>query len=262
MGFVTDGEGNGRLPDITAVISNVGIDHREYDSGDSENRLVIVWEPEGDVFSTQTEILSTYNIIKVEPDKSVIRVGGSENGFDLEIKGHTIMEGTLGYKAAVWMNKMEELGVKIPSDSGDLRELIGVKAVLNQMTYNEVKGRDAIDREKPFWMPIKILSTPTKEGTIKENVVDAEFAEAEDGISVTPERSLHDAVLVVAPKMSEKELVEWFTKSVYAGKEGSVVPLYVVIGELQGEKLLNVQNGIYVRLGIKSGDSEVLTPNI
>ena len=260
MGFTTDGEGNGRLPDITAVITNVGIDYREYDSGDNENRLVVVWEPEGDVFSTQTEILSTYNILKVKPNKSAIRVGGSENGFDLEILGHIIIEGKLGYKASVWMDKLEELGVKVPSDSGNLQELIGVKAVLRQLTYNEVKGGEAGDREKPFWMPIEIL--PTTEKPPEDVVQDAEFTVVKDDLSAVPERSLHDAVNLVAPGMAEKELVEWYMKSVYARKDASVVPFYVVIEELLGEKLLKVQNGIYMRLGTQPNDSEVLTPNI
>ena len=245
MGFTSDDDsGDGRLPDITAVITNIGIDYREYDNGNDEHRLVVTWEPDGDVFGTQTATLSTYSILKIVPEASVIHVGGEENGFDLEILGHVIEEGKLGYKAAVWMKKLEELGVKIPSESGNLHELIGVKAVLHQMTFNETKGREKLEREKPFWMPIEIVSTSKG---IHAGVSETKADEVEDDLSETLELSLHDAVLEEASGKAEKELIEWFLNSVYSGEDKSVVPLFVVISGLVNDGVLKVQNGIYVR---------------
>ena len=246
MGFTSDeSSGNdGRLPDITAVITDIGIDYREYDNGNDEHRLVVIWEPDGDVFSTQTETLSTYNILKIKPEASVIHVGSEENGFDLDILGHVIEEGKLGYKAAVWMKKLEELGIKTPSDSGDLHELIGVKAVLHQMTFNEAKGREKLEREKPFWMPIEIISVSKG---IRAGVSETKVNGVEDDLSETSERSLHDAVLEEASGKAEKELVEWYTNSVYIGEDKSIVPLFKAIGELVNEGALKLQNGIYVR---------------
>ena len=244
MGFTSDEDENrgDGLPDITAVIIDIGIDYREYDNGNDENRLVVIWEPEGDVFGIQTVTLSTYNLLTVEPDPKDIWVGGEENGFNIEILGYIIKEGKLGYKAAVWMKALEALGIKIPSDSGNLHELIGIKAVLRQMTFSEAKGNEKREREKPFWMPIEIVSTPNV--SVPTNVVDADSE-----LVTTPEKSLHDAVLAVAPEKTEKELIDWFTTSVYLGEDISVVPLFMEIGNLTSEGLLKSVNGVYIRIG-------------
>jgi len=241
MGFTSDEDENrgDGLPDITAVMTDIGIDYREYDNGNDENRLVVIWEPEGDVFGTQTVTLSTYNLLTVEPNAKDIRVGGEENGFNIEIIGHVIKEGKLGYKAAIWMNALEALGVKIPSDSGDLHELIGIKAVLRQMTFSEAKGNEKREREKPFWMPIEIVPVAEPQPSIGGSGAKSEI--------MPSERSLRDAVLEVAPGMSEKELIEWYGSSEYQGLDESVVPLFVAVSEIMKEGLQKVENGIYVK---------------
>jgi len=243
MGFTSDEDENrgDGLPDITAVMTDIGIDYREYDNGNDENRLVVIWEPEGEVFGTQTVTLSTYNLLTVTPDAKDIWVGGEENGFNIEIIGHIIKEGKLGYKAAIWMKALEALGVKIPSDSGDLHELIGIKAVLRQMTFSEAKGNEKREREKPFWMPIEIVPTPEKAKGVDDLGEDVVEAEKKSDIS------LHDAVIWKAPGMSEKELVEWYTSSDYLGSDGSVVPLFVEISGVMKDGLLKVENGVYVK---------------
>ena len=245
MGFGTEDKenGNGGLPDISATIIDIGIDYREYDNGNDENRLVVLWKPDSDTFGIQTAILSTYNVLKVKPSPRIVRVGGSENGFDLEIIGDVIEEGVLGYKAAVWMNKLESLGVPIPSDSGDLRELIGTKAVLKQMTYREAKGNKRGEGEKPFWMPIEIIDQKEKP---------AQSDEVE--VSTTPTLSLYDAVKAVAPGKSEKEIVDWYIDSDYIEEDNSVVPLYLMFDRLMKDGQLMAQNGIYVATGAGSGE--------
>lgn len=249
MGF-TSSENGGGLPDITAVISNIGVDYREYDNGNDESRLVIIWEPEDENFSTQTEILSTYNVLDVEPDKSVIRVGSEENGFDLELIGSVIKNGVLGYKAAVWMKQLEDLGVKVPSETGNLGELIGLKAVLRQMTYNEVKGRSRKENEKPFWVPIKVMATAQMPADDKEKV--------EEVCSVSPPISLAKALLAVAPGKVEAEMLKWFQMSVYIGEDKSVVPLFAALDAAIKDGRLKIENGAYVRIERRSTGEGVL----
>jgi hypothetical protein len=237
MGFSTDGEGSdGDYPPIAATIVDIGVDYRDYKDGNEENRVIIIWDPEGDKLGRQTSILSTSNLLEVEPKASVMRVGGPDNGFDLEIIGDVVTKGVLGYKASVVMNALKGLGVKLPDGTGALRELVGIKAMIKQKTYNETKGRERGSAEKEFWVPVELLGQP----------VSGEETPAAPEAAKTPERSLADAVLAVLAKKGEKELVEWFGGSVYY--EGSDLPLFKALDGWIQSGAAKLVNGVYVRI--------------
>jgi len=61
------------------------------------------------------------------------------------------------------------------------------------------------------------------------------------------ERSLRDAVLEVAPGISEKELIKWYESSEYQGKYESGVPLFLEISGLMKDGLLKAENRVYVK---------------
>jgi hypothetical protein len=248
MGFTNneDSDGDGRMPPLTATIVDVGVDYRDYGDDKDESRLIIFWKPDNDVFGIQTEILSNSTVLNVTPAPRVIRVGGSERGFDLEVIGHVIKSGKLGYKAAVVMAKLKALGVKTPEDTGDLRELIGVKAVIKQLTYNEAKGRPKKDSEKVFWVPVEIISGPESQVPTEEEVTQQEKKEPVEDV-ITP--SLKEDILANAEGLNEGKLVEWFEKSVhYDGT--TVVPLFVALTEILGAGSIAEKDGVYV-VGIK-----------
>jgi hypothetical protein len=247
MGFTTDedGGGNGRMPDLVAELVDIGVDYRQYDDGNEENRLVVIWKPDNDVFGRQTSILSMSNLVSVKPAPRVIRVGGEENGFNIEIIGDVISKGKLGYKASAWMGKVEKLGVKTPGDSGDLKELIGVRAVISEMTYNESKGNDPKSAEKPFWMPIEIRPTVKKEEPVKE----------------LPKKmqALEEVLPGAALGKSEKELVAWYEESGYYNGV-SAVPLFKAIAMFRDAGILEVQNGIFIARGKKTAPAAAAAP--
>lgn len=239
MSFSTDGDGggDGDYPPVAATIVDIGVDYRDYGDGNEENRLIVIWDPEGDKLGRQTSILSTSNLLEVVPKASVMRVGGPDNGFDLEIIGDVVTKGVLGYKASVVMNALKDLGVKLPEGTGALRELVGIKAMIKQKTYNEAKGRERKAAEKEFWIPVELVGQP----------VSGENAVIEPEAAKVPEVSLFDAVLGAIHGMAEKELVEWFEDSRYY--KGSKVPLYKVVDELVGSGTVKLENGVYVRVG-------------
>ena len=239
MGFTSDEEpgSGGRMPDIEAEITNIGVDYREYNDGNAENRLIVIWKPTGEVFGTQTEILSNSGLLKVVPSPQNIQVGGEEHGFNIEVLGDVIEgNGKLGYKAALWMNTLSKLGVRVPSKSGDLKELKGLTAVLSQKTYNEAMGREKTEKEKPFWVPIKILKLPDGPGVVQP--APSESVE-------TTKLSLEDAVLAVVDFKAEKELVDWYERSSYYNGVTSV-PLFKVIDSLKAKGAIKTENGVYV----------------
>jgi hypothetical protein len=242
MGFTTDeeGDGDGRMPQIVATIVDIGVDYRDYGDGNEESRLIVIWKPENDVFGVQTEILSNSGLLKVEPEIRAIRVGGSERGFDIEIIGNVILSGKLGYKAALWMAKLKALGVKTPEDSGDLKELIGVKAAIKQLTYNEAKGRPKKDLEKVFWVPTEIYSMSPDEEPDQGNAT-----------KVPEDRkpTLEEDIQVNAEGKTESGLVEWYEGSRhYDGK--SVVPLFVALSEKTGQGAIKFEGDVYT-VGIR-----------
>ena len=247
MGFTSDEEpgSGGRMPDIEAEITNIGVDYREYNDGNEENRLIVIWKPKGEMFGTQTEILSNSGLLKVVPSPQNIQVGGQEHGFNIEVLGDVIEgDGKLGYKAALWMNTLSQLGVKVPSKSGDLKELKGLTAVLSQKTYNEAMGREKTEREKPFWVPIKILKFPGDPG-----VVEAAPSESVE----TKKVSLEDEIFAVIEFKAEKELVDWYERSIYYNGVTSV-PLFKAIDTLKTLGKVKVKNGVYVVVREKNGE--------
>jgi hypothetical protein len=243
MSFTSDEDsgGDGRMPPISATIKDVGVDYREYDNGSEESRLVVLLEPDSDVFGVQTVILSNNHILKVKPNARNIRVGGPERGFNLEIIGSVIKSGKLGYKAALWMAKLKALGVKTPEDTGDLLELIGIKAVFKQLTYNEAKGRPKRDTEKMFWVPIELVSTP------ESTNADSKTEEPTKELKIEPPvilRTLEEDILSNAEGKNEAELVSWYEGSTHYNGS-TVVPLFVVLTEMSGQGKLKEKNGIY-----------------
>jgi hypothetical protein len=242
MGFTNDeeGGGDGRMPPIVATIVDIGVDYRDYGDGNEESRLIVFWKPENNVFGVQTEILSNSGLLKVEPETRVIRVGGSERGFDIEIIGNVILSGKLGYKAALWMTKLKALGVKTPEDSGDLKELIGVKAAIKQLTYNEAKGRPKKDSEKVFWIPTEIYSMSRGEEPDLGNAT-----------KVLEDRkpTLEEDIQANAEGKTESGLVDWYEGSRhYDGK--SVVPLFVALSEITGQGAIKIEGDVYT-VGIR-----------
>lgn len=244
MSFTNDEDSGGdeRMPPITATIKDAGVDYREYDNGGEESRLVVLLDPDSDVFGVQTVILSNNHILKVKPDARDIRVGGPERGFNLEIIGSVIKSGKLGYKAALWMAKLKALGVKTPEDTGDLSELIGTKAVFKQLTYNEAKGRPKRDTEKVFWVPVELVLTPDPINGDSETEKPAEDQKADPPV-IFP--TLEEDILANVDGKTEAEIVEWFEQSShYDGK--TVVPLFVALGALTG-KVITENAGVYKR---------------
>lgn len=237
-----DGSGDGRMPPISATIKDVGVDYREYDNGSEESRLVVLLKPDSDVFGVQTVILSNNHILKVKPDARDIHVGGPEHGFNLEIIGSVIKSGKLGYKAALWMAKLKALGVKTPEDTGDLSELIGIKAVFKQLTYNEAKGRPKRDTEKVFWVPLELVSIEEKAST--ENIAEEPVEDQKEYPPVILP-TLEEGILANVDGKTEAEIVEWFEQSAhYDGK--TVVPLFVALRALTG-KVITENAGVYKR---------------
>jgi hypothetical protein len=237
MGFTNDEEGgsDGRMPPIVATIVDIGVDYRDYGDDNKESRLIVIWKPGNDVFGVQTEILSNSGLLKVESDARVIRVGGAERGFDIEIIGNVILSGKLGYKAALWMTKLKALGVKTPEDSGDLKELIGVKAAIKQLTYSEAKGRPKKDSEKVFWVPTEICSMPQEEEPDQKNTT-----------KVPEDRkpTLEEDIQANAEGKTESGLVEWYEGSRhYDGK--SVVPLFIALSEITGQGAIKLVGDAY-----------------
>ena len=252
MGFSTDEEpgSGGRMPDIEAEITNIGVDYREYNDGNEENRLIVIWKPKGEVFGTQTEILSNSGLLNVLSRPQNIQVGGQEHGFNIEVLGDVIEgDGKLGYKAALWMNALSQLGVKVPSKSGDLKELKGLTAVLSQKTYNEAMGREKTEREKPFWVPIKILKFPGDSG-----VVEAAPSEPVE----TTTLSLEGAILAVVAFKAEKELVDWYERSSYYNGVTSV-PLFKAIDALKAAGAIKAENGVYVVMQKQQNEENLST---
>lgn len=243
MGFTNDedSDGDGRMPPISATIIDIGVDYREYDDGNDESRLVVFLKPDSDVFGVQTVILSNDHILKVKSNERNVRVGGPERGFDLVIIGNVIESGKLGYKAALWMAKLKALNVKTPEDTGDLTELIGIKAVFKHLTYNEAKGRPKRDAEKAFWVPVELVSTPVK--TSIANTVDEPVEKlTEEQSSII--RTLREDILANVDGKTESEIVEWFEKSQhYDGK--TVVPLFAELTKMGEEGKLKEKNGVY-----------------
>jgi len=250
MGFTTDEDSgeNGRMPDIVAELIDIGVDYRQYDDGNEENRLIVIWKPENEVFGRQTSILSAANLLTVKPAARDIRVGGAENGFDIEIVGDVILKGNLGYKAGIWMKKLEDLGVKTPGETGNLRELIGTTAVISEKTYNETKGKPAKPSEKPFWIPIEIKPTTKKEDPAPE----AEEAEHEK-----QKATLEEVLLTVAPGKDEKGLVAWHESSVYYNGT-TAVPLFKAIAMLRDAGKLEVSEGVFRRGAVNLPGEEEL----
>jgi hypothetical protein len=243
MGFTNNEDSEGdRMPPLTATIKDAGVNYREYDNGNEESRLVVLLDPDSDVFGVQTVILSNNHILKVNPNARNIRVGGPERGFDLEIIGSVIKSGKLGYKAALWMAKLKALGVKTPEDTGDLSEIIGIKAVFKQLTYNEVKGRPKRDDEKVFWVPVELVLTPDPINGDSETEKPAEDQKVYPPI-IFP--TLEEDILANVDGKTEAEIVEWFEQSShYDGK--TVVPLFVALGALTG-KVITENAGVYKR---------------
>jgi hypothetical protein len=254
MGFTNDeeGGGDGRMPPIVATIVDACVDYREYDNGNEESRLVVLLKPDSEVFGVQTVILSNTHILKVKPNERDIRVGGSEHGFTLEIIGNVINSGKLGYKAALWMAKLKALNVKIPEDTGDLSELIGIKALFKQLTYNEAKGRPKRETEKVFWVPVELVSTSVK--TSVESTVEKPVEEEEVEQPSAP-RTLEEDILSNAEGKSEADLVNWYEGSVYYNGN-TVVPLFVALTEMSGQGKLKEQKGVY-KVGIGEPIAEV-----
>jgi hypothetical protein len=254
MGFTTDEKGgkNGRIPDLVAELVDIGVDYRHYDDGNEENRLVVFWKPDNDVFGKQTSILSMSNVVSVEPAARDIWVGSPENGFNIELIGNVILKGNLGYKASAWMAKLEKLGVKTPGESGDLKELIGLRAVISEMTYNESKGNTAKTAEKPFWMPIEIKLAPKKQ----------EPTRAPEPEKAKQKQLLEEILPIVALGKSEKEVVAW-----YEGASGyyngiSAVPLFKAIAILRDAGVLEVQNGVFIERGKKTMPTVPASPRV
>jgi hypothetical protein len=257
MSFTIDeeGSGDGRMPPIVATIVDIGVDYRDYGDDNEESRLIVIWKPENDVFGVQTEILSNSGLLKVEPETRVIRVGGSERGFDIEIIGNVIQSGKLGYKAALWMTKLKALGVKTPGDSGELKELIGVKALIKQLTYNEAKGRPKKDSEKVFWVPTEIYSmSPEEEPDLRNDTK----------VSEGRKPTLEEDIIANAEGKTESGVVEWYEGSQhYDGK--SVVPLFVALSEITGQGAIKIKGDVYtvdLREPIAAGAAKGLSDNL
>jgi hypothetical protein len=249
MSFSTDENGgDDDYPPVAATIMGIGVDYRDYGDGNEENRLIVIWEPEGDKLGRQTSILSTSNLLSVEPKASVMRVGGSDNGFDLDIIGDVVTKGVLGYKASIVMNALKDLGVKLPEETGALQELVGVKAMIKQKTYNEAKGRERRPAEKEFWVPVELLG----------QVVTGEVTSEESVAAKSPEVPLADAVRSQLSGKTEKELVDWFEDTKYY--EGSDIPLFRAIDEWRRAGIAKQENGIYyVQVGEKTPETENTT---
>jgi hypothetical protein len=140
------------------------------------------------------------------------------------------------------MAKLKALGVKTPEKTGDLKELIGIKAVIKQLTYNEAKGRPKKDSEKVFWVPVEIISGIGNQVLKEEEVPPQEkIEEVEDVITPT----LKEDILAHAEGLDEVKLAEWFEKSVhYDGT--TVVPFFMALTELLGAGAMKEKDGVYM----------------
>jgi len=175
MGF---GRGvGGGYPDLPAKIANIGIDYVEYENK-SQHRIVVVYKPlaEDSALGEQTNMLNTSNELVTGGKEETISIG-MENSFAIDIVGDIVVSGTIGGKAKVWLDALEELGYNMTEleDTGDLAILVGLEAEWRQMTYSEAVGREENKEypEKKFWMPVKLLSQPKKKASEEEGVLSA-----------------------------------------------------------------------------------------
>jgi hypothetical protein len=151
------------------------------------------------------------------------------------------------------MAKLKALGVKTPADTGDLSELIGIKAVIKQLTYNEAKGRPKKDSEKVFWLPIEIIPTAALEGedgakgTRQKDTKPSE-SERESVVPPLVLLTLEEDIQHAADSLSEAGLIEWYEKSRhYDGK--TVVPLFMAITKMLEQGAMIEKDGVY-KVGI------------
>jgi hypothetical protein len=183
MGF--DRGSGGGFPDLPAKIVNIGIDYVEYETN-SQHRIVVVFEPlsKESPLNTQTNMLNTSNELVTGGKEEVLFVGSEENGFSIDIVGDIVVNGTIGGKAKVWLDKLEELGYDMTNleHTGDLAVLVGIEAEWRQMTYSEAVKREpnAEYPEKKFWMPVKLLKKPAVQKTIDQEINEVIDGKTED----------------------------------------------------------------------------------
>lgn len=221
MGFTHNIKGSDRMSDMEAQITNMGVDYQKYKDGKEEHRLIIVWTPIGESQDrrVQTDILGTSSILKLSGKKQTITVGSSEHFFELESLGDIIEAGKLGYKAAAWMGGLEKLKVSLPESSGNLQELIGLQATIHQMTFNEVLGRNAKEKERPFWMPMGILKMPAKKVSLEDQVY-----------------------TFIADEKTENEVITWCGES----KERSMKEVFKILSTLTDAGEVVFDGGTYL----------------
>lgn len=172
MGF-THSTGGDRMPDMVAKLTNIGFDYQKYRDGKEEHRLIIVLTPEDKDARIQTDWISTGSVLKLSGEKQTVMVGGGDNSFELNLVGDLVEVGDLQYKSSVWLDKLESLEIPIPSQTGDMKELLGLKAKWHQTTYNEAVGRKAKDSEKMFWVPVELIAAPTPHKSLKQDLLAA-----------------------------------------------------------------------------------------
>lgn len=181
MGFTRSGS----FPDMPARINNIGIDYAEYDKS-AQHRIIVVLTPleEDSKLGVQTIFLNTANVLKVEGEKQTIRVGITENAFDIDIVGNLVTGGEIGGKAKIWLDMLEKAGYAVSEleGSGDFSALIGLEAEWTQKTYSELTNRKQNTNftEKPFWIPTKILKSPEKKKSFTQEVLEAADGKSED----------------------------------------------------------------------------------
>lgn len=175
MGYTLRRQSGGQFVDMAMEITNIGLDYREFE-GKGQHRIIVVYKPlvSDSPLGIQTNILNTNAILVVEGNRQTITVGASEAAFELDIVGNIITAGDIGGKAEIWLEKLTKLGVDTAGESGNLSVLVGVQAEWRNMTYSEAMNRKESTKytEKRFWMPVKILSAPKKQKTVKEELME------------------------------------------------------------------------------------------
>ena len=171
-------------PSIKAVIKNIGLNHVEYDNG-AQHRIVVQYDvlEGGDKWGLQTDLLNTGNELVVGGKEQKITLG-MMNTFELEICGDIIVNGTIGGKARVWLDKLEELGYEMDEleNTGDLLSLVGLEGEWERKTYSEAVGRKPNKdfTEKPFWMPVALTKIPEPIKSLEEEIFGIVDGKTED----------------------------------------------------------------------------------